>query len=76
MTVRNDHKVLFALRNPFKKKAPFAPTGPQLVWATRQHLPDEGRGIPATKYLLLLYGFNGRVKRHFEFLVFDRKQRP
>lgn len=69
----SDHKVLLAIPNPFQKRYPYEPTGPQLLWLTRQRGYDDGRGIPTTHYLLLFYKLDGSVKYHFEFNVFDRK---
>ena len=37
-------------------------------------ITNDGRKIPAIQYLLLLYGFDGLVKYHFELNVFDRKR--
>jgi hypothetical protein len=52
-----DHKVLFQLRNPFKKRAPFAATPPMFVFITR------GRGLTGgTAYTVHLYGLRGDVK--------------
>ena len=73
------HKVLFHIPNPFKKRYPYEPTGPQLVWLTRKDQYRDGRDCNrpiGSHYLLMLYGFDGRVKWHWEINVLHRMHRP
>lgn len=67
------HKVIIALRNPFVKWDRRYVSKPCLVWMTRATGHDDGRGMPSVRYLLMFYDLKGRVKRHFELNVFDRK---
>lgn len=73
------HRVLIALRNPFIKWDRTYASKPCLVWLTRETNyrdgRDSGRAI-GTHYLLLIYGFNGRVKWHWELNVLHRMHAP
>lgn len=72
------HRVLIALRNPFVEWDRCYVSKPCLVWLTRDEYRDgrdENRVI-GHQYLLLIYGFGGKVKWHYELSVLHRMHRP
>jgi hypothetical protein len=73
------HKVLIALRNPFVKWDRGFASKPCLVWLTREDQYHDGRDenrIIGSHYLLMIYGFKGLVKWHWELNVLHRMHRP
>lgn len=73
------HKVLLAIPNPFVKVPPEIVTRPCFVWLTREDRYRDGRDgnrVIGSHYLLMFYGFNGKVKCHFELNVLNRMHRP
>ena len=73
------HKVLIAIPNPFMKVPPEIVTRPCFVWLTREDQYRDGRDsnrVIGSHYLLMFYGFNGKIKWHFEFDVLNRMHRP
>jgi len=73
------HKVLLAIRNPFIKHDPLYVSKPCLVWLTREDQYRDGRDsnrVIGSHYLLMVYGFKGNVKWHWEWNVLHRMHRP
>jgi hypothetical protein len=72
------HKVLIALRNPFVKWDRRFVSKPCLVWLTRDEYRDgrDDNRVIGNQYLLMINGFMGRVKWHYELSVLHRMHRP